>query len=214
MGATRVVVADDGSCDRATILGLAEAAGFAVVGEAGAWGEAAELVSSRTPDAILVFFDKDPDFVEGISTLQTPRPIVVAGGDFSGDVAAKLASSGAATVLPLETTPDLLRSSVLLAVARARDLEAAHSDAEVLRDQLETRKMVERAKGILMRRLGLSEEDAFRKLQRASQDENRKMRDIAEAVVRTEKLFGAAGLAQGEPVVEEPRERSYVRHSR
>ncbi|MFY9586548.1 MAG: ANTAR domain-containing protein, partial [Actinomycetota bacterium] len=60
-----------------------------------------------------------------------------------------------------------------------------------LKDQLETRKLVERAKGVLMDRLGLSEQEAFRKLQKASQDENRKMREIADSVIRAEKMFGA-----------------------
>jgi AmiR/NasT family two-component response regulator len=56
---------------------------------------------------------------------------------------------------------------------------------------LETRKVVERAKGVLMRRLGVSEEAAYRKMQKASQDENRKMRDIAESILSAERLYGA-----------------------
>jgi len=86
------------------------------------------------------------------------------------------------------------------ALARANETAGARGEAANLRDQLETRKTVERAKGILMDRLGLSEQDAFRKLQKASQDENRKMRDIAESVIRAEKMFGGVeDLQQHQP---------------
>jgi response regulator NasT len=61
-------------------------------------------------------------------------------------------------------------------------------------EQLEARKLVERAKGVIMKRLGLSEDEAYRRLQKASQDENRKLRDIAESVLRAEKVFGLSSL--------------------
>lgn len=218
MAATRVIVAEDGSCDHSAILDLTSKAGLSVVGEAGGWPDAAELASSKTPDAILVFVDQDPSFVEGVSTLEGSRPVVVACRTLSADFAERAASAGAGAVIPLDATADELRSAVLVVLARGRDLDRVRTEASALRDQLETRKVVERAKGILMKRLGLSEEDAFKRLQRASQDENRKMREIAEAVVRTEKLFGATGLTQPDRAAadrEPERERpSYVRHTR
>ena len=79
------------------------------------------------------------------------------------------------------------------AAARASDLRAARQDAENLRGLLETRKVVERAKGVLMRRLGVAEEVAYRRMQKASQDENRKMKDIAESILSAERLYGDDG---------------------
>jgi response regulator NasT len=58
-----------------------------------------------------------------------------------------------------------------------------------LRDALMTRKLVERAKGILMRRLGLSEEDAFRRMQRRSQSENKRLGEIAEAIITADGML-------------------------
>src|SRR5205823_12481052 len=92
--------------------------------------------------------------------------------------------------VPFPLDVELFRVIARAAVTRAADLARARSEAAELREQLENRKLIERAKGILMERLGLSEHEAFRKLQRASQDENRKMRDIADSVVRAEKMFG------------------------
>jgi len=84
-------------------------------------------------------------------------------------------------------------AAVELAVARFTESVEAHNEAELLRDELESRKLVERAKGILMARLGLSEHEAYRKLQKASQDENRKMREIADSIIRTEKIMAVPG---------------------
>jgi response regulator NasT len=90
----------------------------------------------------------------------------------------------------------MLSATAATAVERAADLAALQKQVDDLRDTLETRKIVERAKGVLMRRLSVSEEDAYRKMQRASQDENRKMRDIAESILSAERLYGAAVAPQ------------------
>jgi len=58
-----------------------------------------------------------------------------------------------------------------------------------LRDALETRKLIERAKGILMRRLNLSEEEAFRRMQRRSQNENKKLAEIAQAIITADGML-------------------------
>jgi response regulator NasT len=98
---------------------------------------------------------------------------------------------GTFAFVPYPPEGPLVHAQLRAAVARAADAARVRGDAAELKDQLETRKLVERAKGILMDRLGLSEQEAFRKLQKASQDENRKMREIADSVIRAEKMFGA-----------------------
>jgi len=80
----------------------------------------------------------------------------------------------------------LLDSTIRIAATRAKELMAARQDAESARQQLENRKTIERAKGILMRRTGSSEQEAYRILQRTSQDRSVPMVDIARAVLASE----------------------------
>jgi response regulator NasT len=87
--------------------------------------------------------------------------------------------------------PDVLAAVGAMIVARAADLKAARAEAENLREQLESRKLLERAKGVLMRKLGIPEEAAYRRMQKASQDENRKLKQIAESILSAEKLLEA-----------------------
>ncbi|TMK77357.1 MAG: ANTAR domain-containing protein [Actinobacteria bacterium] len=104
--------------------------------------------------------------------------------------AKEFADCGAFVVLTPAVEPEVMAAIGTSAVARAGDLRAARQEAENLRGMLETRKVVERAKGVLMRRLGVSEDAAYRRMQKASQDENRKMREIAESILSAERLYG------------------------
>ena len=80
----------------------------------------------------------------------------------------------------------VLDSSIRLAAHRAHELRAARKEVVELRKQLENRKTIERAKGILMRRTGLSEQEAYRILQRTSQDRSVPMVDVAQEVLDSE----------------------------
>jgi len=83
---------------------------------------------------------------------------------------------------------DLL-PAIALALARFREFKALHQEVADLREALEARKLIERAKGILMRRLDLTEEEAFRRLQKQSQDTNRKLSEVAQALVTADQLL-------------------------
>ncbi|HYV66837.1 MAG TPA: ANTAR domain-containing protein, partial [Myxococcales bacterium] len=81
-----------------------------------------------------------------------------------------------------------------LAVSRFREIAAMRLENEALKRTLETRKLVERAKGILMQRLGLSEPDAFRRIQKTAMDTRRPMAEVAQALLLTEEMaHGPAG---------------------
>ncbi|HEU4993260.1 MAG TPA: ANTAR domain-containing protein, partial [Gemmatimonadaceae bacterium] len=82
--------------------------------------------------------------------------------------------------------PRVLDSTIRLAARRAKELMSARKDAESSKQQLENRKVIERAKGILMRRTGSSEQEAYRILQRTSQDRSVPMVEIAKAVLASE----------------------------
>ena len=188
----RVVLAEGAPDLRDGTMALIEGAGFEVVGEAVEWDRVAELVSSRAADVVVVAGDSD--YAAGLSIVGGDvASIVVAGDAAAAKEYAGLASFGVVTT---DMPADMVSALTHLAVARAADLADARREADELREQLETRKVVERAKGVLMRRLGITEEAAYRRMQKASQDENKKLRQIADSILSAEKLLDAGTDAE------------------
>jgi response regulator NasT len=168
------------------LLSVAEHAGFDIVGEAPSWDAVLDLAATRSADLVLVA--GPPDFASGLSILAGEVATAVVAPDAAA--AKEYHDCGAFAVFTPQVEPDVIGAIAATAVARAEDLRVLRREAENLRGMLETRKIVERAKGVLMRRLGISEEMAYRRMQKASQDENRKMRDIAESILSAERLYG------------------------
>jgi AmiR/NasT family two-component response regulator len=92
-----------------------------------------------------------------------------------------------------------LHAAVQVAVARARELKGLQDDVDQLKSTLRERKLIERAKGILMTRRHLSESEAFRFLQRQSQDRRIPMAKLAESIIQTDELFDAPNQQQPSP---------------
>ena len=182
----RVVIADGGGTARAVLVRLAEDSGFELVGEAPTWDSVCDLVASRAADLVLI--SGTPDYAAGLRVLDGAVATAIVAPDAQS--AKGYADCGAFIVLTPEVEPEVLAVLGSTAVARAGDLRAARQEADDLRGMLETRKVVERAKGVLMRRLGVEEDAAYRRMQKASQDENRKMKDIAESILSAERLYG------------------------
>jgi response regulator NasT len=108
-------------------------------------------------------------------------------GDLSLSLSpADVSRSGAVALLAKPTPPATLDTTLRMAVTRARELLAARREAADAKQQLEARKLIERAKGILMRRTGTSEQEAYRIMQRSSQDRSIPMAEIARAVIESE----------------------------
>ncbi|HJT37799.1 MAG TPA: ANTAR domain-containing protein [Actinomycetota bacterium] len=182
----RVVIADGGVTSRSALIRLTNDAGLELVGEAPTWDAICDLVASRAADVVLI--SGSSDFARGLAILGGEIASAIVAPDAQS--AKEYAESGAFTVFTPDVEPDVMAAILMTAVARAADLRAARQEADNLRGMLETRKVVERAKGVLMRRLGVSEDAAYRRMQKASQDENRKMRDIAESILSAERLYG------------------------
>ena len=175
----RVVIADGGGTTRAVLLGLANDSGFELVGEAPTWDAVVELVSSRAADLVLV--SGGPDFAQGLSVLAGEVATAIVAPDAQS--AKEFADCGAFVVLTPAVEPEVMAAIGTSAVARAGDLRAARQEAENLRGMLETRKVVERAKGVLIDRYGMAEGDAFRFLQQAAMDRRLSMREVADAIL-------------------------------
>jgi response regulator NasT len=188
----RVLVAEDDSAARATLVDLLTALGYMVVAEVSSGADAVQHAAQLTPDAVLLDVHM-PGGASGLEaaheiTQHTPGIAVVL---FTGDATLSISSddalrSSAVALLPKPVPPATLDATLRLAVARAHELLAARQEAQMAKQQLEARKLIERAKGILMRRTGSSEQEAYRIMQRTSQDKSVPMVNIARAVIDSE----------------------------
>jgi response regulator NasT len=187
----RLVIADDDATVRALLTEQLAACGHTVVAQAASGAEAVTCAAELHPDVVLL--DVHMPDGSGCAAAEllvrgTPAPGIVL---FTGDVDsvltdAEIMSTGAVAVLPKPTPRSLLESTVRLAAARARDLAGARATASQAERQLAERKLIERAKGILMRRTGSTEAEAYRILQRSSQDRATPMVVLAQAVLDSE----------------------------
>jgi response regulator NasT len=103
-------------------------------------------------------------------------------------VSSRAIQAGVLAFLVKPLRPEELGPALDVAVSRFRELSAVRLENETLKRTLETRKLVERAKGILMNRLGLSEPDAFRRIQKTAMDTRKPMSEVAQALLLTEEM--------------------------
>jgi response regulator NasT len=182
----RIVIADDEAVIRMGLRTMLEEQGYRVVGEAGDGTRVVDLVRKLRPD--LVFLDIKMPGMDGLTAAETlarreqvPVIVLTAYGDRALVDRARRSGAMAYLMKPLRES-DLV-PAIEVALARFRDLQARAARVAELEEQLATRKVVERAKGVLMRRHGLSEEEAYLRLQRASRNSRRPLRAVAEAVL-------------------------------
>jgi response regulator NasT len=187
----RVLVAEDNALERSTLVDLLGALGHMVVAEVESGTEAIEKAQQFTPDAVLLDMHmpgaSGVQAAEEIANALPGTAVVLITGDLSLTLSsADVLRSTAVALLPKPTPPTTLDATLRMAVTRARELLSARREAAEAKAQLEARKLIERAKGILMRRTGSSEQEAYRIMQRSSQDRSVRMVDIARAVIESE----------------------------
>ena len=184
----RILIAEDETIIRLDLREILERAGFEVCAEARDGEEAVELALSEQPD--LAILDVKMPRVDGIEAArrilgERPIPIVILTAYGQDELVSRAVEAGVFGYLvkPFRET-DLL-PAIHAARARHAELQELREEAESLAEALVTRKLVERAKGLLMAKEGLSEEDAFARLRGASQVSGRPMRVVAEALIAT-----------------------------
>jgi AmiR/NasT family two-component response regulator len=181
----RVVVAEDESLIRMDIVETLRDQGFDVVGEAGDGNRAVELAFELRPDLIVMDI-KMPDLdglsaAEKISELKIPVVLLTA---FSQqELVTRAAEVGAMAFLVKPFSPQDLIPAIEIAISRHSQLIALETEVADLGERLETRKLVERAKGVLSEKMKLTEPEAFRWIQKASMDRRLSMADVARTVL-------------------------------
>jgi response regulator NasT len=192
MDALRVLVADDESLRVMSLKGQLESLGHKVIAEAANGKQAVSLALELKPDlAILDIKMPELDGIEAAKmiTRERPIPIILLTAFSEKELAERAAEANVAAYLMKPVSEQDLMPAIALAVSRFKEFQQLHQEVDDLRDALETRKLVERAKGILMRRLNLTEEEAFRRMQRRSQNENKKLGEIAQAIITADGML-------------------------
>ena len=183
----RVLVAEDETVIRLDLEGLLQGAGFDVVAAARDGEEAVELARSECPD--LAILDVKMPRLDGIDAArkilhERPIPIVMLTAYDEEDLVARAIEVGVFAYLVKPFREQDLVPAIHAARARFSELQALRDEADSLAEALEARKAIERAKGILMEKEGLTEAEAFVRLRTASQTSGRTMKFIAEALVQ------------------------------
>jgi response regulator NasT len=183
--ALRVVVVEDEALIRMDVVATLEEAGFEIVGEGADGEEAISLAKEHEPD--LVVMDIKMPKLDGISAAEKIAelkiPVVLLTAFSQTDLVSRAADAGAMAYVTKPFKPADLLPAIQIALARHEELLSLESEIADLSDRLETRKMMDRAKGLLMTQMKLSEPDAFRWIQKASMDRRLSMAQVAKAVI-------------------------------
>jgi AmiR/NasT family two-component response regulator len=190
-GVIRVLLAEDDNDTRAMISETLDKHGHIVVAAAASGAEAIAAAAKHIPDVVVLDVHMpDGSGIDAARAISKEYPgiaVILFTGDESLQLTEQDAEeTSAIAFLQKPTPPRVLDTQIRLAVKRARAIQQARTDAANARLQLEQRKIIERAKGILMRRTGSSEQEAYRILQRTSQDRSVAMVEIAKAVLASE----------------------------
>jgi response regulator NasT len=183
---TKVVIADDDPIIRMDLREMLAGMGYNVEGEAGDGKTAVDLARKGHPDLVIMDIRMpELDGIEAARILTSERiaPVLLLTAYSEPDLVQRAAQAGVIGYLVKPFREAQLGPAIEVTLARFREFEQVHKELGDVREALEARKMIERAKGILMSKSGLSEPEAFRRIQKHSMDTRKTMREVAEAIV-------------------------------
>jgi two-component system, response regulator PdtaR len=182
----RVVIAEDEALIRLDLKEMLEEEGYSVVAEVGDGESAVERVTALRPD--LAILDIKMPVLDGISAAERIAserlaPVVILTAFSQRELVERARDAGALAYLVKPFTKADLIPAVEMAVSRFAEIRSLDSEIGTLRERLEVRKLLDRAKGLLQSQYGLTEPQAFRWIQKTSMDRRLTMRRVAEAVI-------------------------------
>jgi len=182
----RVIIADDESIIRMDLREMLTNLGYLVVGEAGDGRSGVNLARELRPD-VAIFDIKMPgmDGIEAARVLTEEKiaPVVLLTAYSQRDLVERAKEAGVVGYITKPMRESDLTPAIEVAMARFSEFRALEKEIGDLKQALETRKLVDRAKGILMDTQGVTEAEAFRKIQKMSMNKRKPMKDVAEAII-------------------------------
>ncbi|HEX6289202.1 MAG TPA: response regulator [Herpetosiphonaceae bacterium] len=192
MSTTRVLIAEDNELVSLTLEEQLTNLGYTVVGVARTGVEAVRLCTQLSPD--IVIMDMQMPELGGDAAAQQiakqhPTPVVMLTAYSDTEHIRKAESSGALGYLVKPINPEELPPAIDVAIARFREMQRLREQVDTLQETLESRKVIERAKGILMQRRQMSEDEAYDLMRQRARERHCKVKDIAQAIVEAESLL-------------------------
>ena len=182
-----VVVAEDEALIRLDIVEILKDQGFDVVAETDNGKTAVELAQKHRPD--LVLMDVKMPIMDGITAAEEIAkehiaPVVLLTAFSQKELVDRAVEAGAMAYVVKPFSPNDLVPAIEVAISRYEQIRALEKEVGTIRDQFETRKRVDRAKGLLMKNMGMSEPEAFRWIQKTSMDRRLSMREVSDTIIK------------------------------
>jgi len=186
----RVLLVDSRRDRSATLVRAMEEAGHQVVARVTQPGDLHDSVRSIDPDVVIVDTESPSrDVLEGMQDLSVDRPIVMFVDDGDADSIRAAMRAGVAAYVVKGASPDRVKAVVDVAIARFEEHREMKAELHRVKATLADRKLVDRAKGILMERRNLSEEDAYAALRRMAMNRNSRISEVARSVIEMAELL-------------------------
>ena len=188
---TRIILAEDDAVIRMDLKEELERQGYLVVGQVGDGQSAVNLARELRPD--LVVMDIRMPEMDGIAaaellTREKLAPVLLLTAYSEDDLIERARNAGVVHYVTKPWRQSDLKPAIEIALSRFKEFREIESKVKDLEQSLETRKYVERAKGVLMDKFKLTEQEAFRRIQKLSMNNRKSMREVAEAILLTEEL--------------------------
>ncbi|RME45956.1 MAG: response regulator [Chloroflexi bacterium] len=184
----RIIICDDESLIRRDLREMLSNQGYLVVGEAADGRSAIEAARKLKPDLVIMDIRFEDDQFDGIEaarilTSEGIAPVLLLSAYSQRDLVDRAREAGVVGYLVKPFTEADLPPAIETALARFEEFKQVEKQAQDLKEALETRKLVDRAKGLLMDKKGLTEAEAFRRIQKLSMNYRKPMREVAEAII-------------------------------
>ena len=187
----KVLVIDDHLPSKTTLMKALTKRGFEVIGEGSSSAAARTLARTTAPDLVLMAVGlPDPDGIAAARAImeENPLPIVLLTSHYDSETIERAKEAGVMAYLLKPLREEELAPTAELAISRFEEFISVKKENRDLKNTLEARKAIERAKGILMKNQGLSEAQAFSLIQKKSMDLRKPMAEIAQAIILTEEV--------------------------
>lgn len=186
MTQTRVVIADDDPIIRMDLREMLAGLGYTVVGEAAEGASAVNLARQLRPDMVIMDIrmpEMDGIQAAGVLTGEEIAPVLLLTAYSEPDLVQRATQAGVIGYLVKPFREAQLGPAIEVTLARFREFQQVRQELGDVKEALEARKTIERAKGFLMQRYDLTESEAFRRIQKRSMDSRKSMREIADAIL-------------------------------
>jgi two-component system, response regulator PdtaR len=188
---TRIIIAEDDTLIRMDLKEELQRQGYLVVGDVGDGESAVNLTRELRPD--LVVMDIRMPQLDGIAaseilTRENLAPVVLLTAFSDQELIERAKEAGVVHYVTKPWRQSDLKPAIEVALGRFQEYRSLEGKVKDLEDRLATRKVVEQAKGLLMQKQGLSEQEAFRRIQKLSMNNRKSMREVAEAILLTNEI--------------------------